>query len=144
MKGIDYLIEINRHLPCIFTFWHPHAKKLVFCPERDSNARLPDYQSGMLFGWGCRKVKMHGKWLPRWCSGLACPTGNLGDVGSNHAQGKIPIYFFGWGCRKVKMHGKCLFISVKFMSGRRTMAFLCFIYIYIFLLLLWQQLVIFT
>jgi len=42
------------------------------------------------------------------------------------------------------MHGKCLFISVKFMSGRRTMAFLCFIYIYIFLLLLWQQLVIFT
>ena len=30
MKGIDYLTEINQHLPCIVTFRHPHPKKLVF------------------------------------------------------------------------------------------------------------------
>ena len=33
----------NKQLPCIFTSQHTHPKKIGFCPERDSNPRLPDY-----------------------------------------------------------------------------------------------------
>ena len=41
MKGIDYLTEINQHLPCIVTFRHPHPKKLVFALSGTRDLGIP-------------------------------------------------------------------------------------------------------
>ena len=46
MKGIDYVTETNTYRA--FLPFNTPLRKIGFCPERDSNPRLPDYQSGML------------------------------------------------------------------------------------------------
>ena len=46
MKGIDYIIETNTHHA--FLPFNTLIRKIGFCPERDSNPRLPDNKSGML------------------------------------------------------------------------------------------------
>ena len=46
MKGIDYITETNTHRA--FLPFNTLIRKNGFCPERDSNPRLPDNKSGML------------------------------------------------------------------------------------------------
>ena len=41
MKGIDYVTETNTYR-AFLPFITP-IQKIGFCPERDSNPRLPDY-----------------------------------------------------------------------------------------------------
>ena len=41
MKGIDYVTETNPYRA--FSPFNTLVRKIVFCPERDSNPRLPDY-----------------------------------------------------------------------------------------------------
>ena len=46
MKGIDYITETNTYRS--FLPFNTLIRKIGFCPERDSNPHLSDYQSGML------------------------------------------------------------------------------------------------
>ena len=46
MKGIDQVTEANTHRSLLH--FNTPSRKIGFCPERDSNPRLPDYWWGML------------------------------------------------------------------------------------------------